>query len=49
VSHAHAQLRADERARERRVHVADDQHPVGLLFQDDRLELLHHGRGLLRV
>ena len=43
------EFRADERAGQSRVHVADDDDPVGPLLHDDRLEVLHHGGGLLRV
>jgi hypothetical protein len=49
VRHRHPHLRADERAGQSRVDVADDEHPVRPLFEDDRLETLHHGRRLLRV
>ena len=40
------ELRRDERARERAVHVAHHDHPRGLVLQQDRLEALHDPRGL---
>jgi hypothetical protein len=37
-----AELRADERGGERRVHVAVHHDPVGAVFEDYRLEAAHH-------
>ena len=43
VRDSDAELRAHERARERRVNVSNDERPIGFFFQHDRLEALHHG------
>jgi hypothetical protein len=43
------QLGGHQRRRDRRVDVAGDQDDVGLVLEQQRLEPLHHARGLLRV
>ncbi len=49
VRHFHSELHTNQRARDRRVHVADDEHPVRLFTKHDRLEALHHCCGLRGV
>ena len=49
VGDRHAELRGRERAGERRVRVAVDEHPVRLLLEHGALDPGQHARGLLGV
>ncbi len=49
VADRDAHLHRDERGGERGVHVAGDEHHIGLLLLEHRLEALHHPGGLLGV